>query len=78
MIWKPDTCLCEIEFEDWTDEGVFITRCDLHAESKLNEVMAHNQSFNLVQDQTEAQIAAKKKESVGKCLIILKNPSELQ
>lgn len=44
LIWKPDTCKCEINLTD----RVFVTKCKLHNSSTdIKDVEDHNKSFNL-------------------------------
>ena len=39
MIWKPDTCECEIEFETWeTPNAVFPKVCDAHKDVPVEEL----------------------------------------
>jgi len=41
LYWEPDTCECRINLT----EMVFCNRCKIHL--TVNEVFAHNRSFNL-------------------------------
>ena len=48
MIWKPDSCLCILQFngENTKKNFVkFINKCKLH--DKVEQVIKHNQDLNL-------------------------------
>lgn len=72
MIWKPDTCLCEIEysgnFEDY-NLVKFINKCKLHTSSTFEEIHKnHHKVFNTVleSDKLKEQHKKEEKERISK------------
>lgn len=56
--WQPDTCECKLNVED----KAFIKKCDLHKNSLADDVIAHNQSFNLKYGRKEKLTEEEEKE----------------
>jgi hypothetical protein len=61
--WQPDTCDCLIENYDEGEKANFINRCKLHQDAKVDDVLAHNRSFNMAAAKSDDEkIAAKSAE----------------
>jgi hypothetical protein len=47
VLWYPDTCECIINMDEYATQFEFVKRCELHLNASIDDLIKHNQSFNL-------------------------------